>query len=143
RGQGQQRRRVEAAGVPVRPAPPVEPGHVEAGGGGGGRRGGGGTPPPPPAGGGGPPPTGRGTPRGGRTAPRAGQGPPQHAVTSPPVRKEIRRGHRWAKSLAGLTTLAAMLVARVARHSASMATTTAALSWNLPRRTTGSQMALP
>ena len=41
-------------------------------------------------------------------------------VISPPMRKEIRFGHRWAKSLAGLTTLAAMLVASVARQSDSI-----------------------
>ena len=41
-------------------------------------------------------------------------------VISPPVRKEIRRGQRLEKSLAGLTTLAAMLVASVARQSANM-----------------------
>ena len=38
-------------------------------------------------------------------------------VMKPPMRNEIRRGQRWAKSLAGLTTLAAMLVASVAMHS--------------------------
>ena len=35
----------------------------------------------------------------------------------PPMRNEIRRGQRWAKSLAGLTTLAAMFVASVAMQS--------------------------
>ncbi len=41
---------------------------------------------------------------------------------SPPVRNEIRRGQRWEKSFAGLTTLAAMFVARVARQSETIAT---------------------
>ena len=44
-------------------------------------------------------------------------------VISPPMRNEIHRGQRWAKSLAGLTTLAAMFVASVAMHSESIATT--------------------
>ena len=44
-------------------------------------------------------------------------------VIKPPMRNEIRRGQRWAKSLAGLTTLAAMFVASVAMQSDDIATT--------------------
>jgi hypothetical protein len=47
---------------------------------------------------------------------------PMTPVISPPVRKEIQRGARLEKSLAGLTTLAAILVAKVAMQSASIAT---------------------
>ena len=42
---------------------------------------------------------------------------PMMPVMKPPMRNEIRRGQRWAKSLAGLTTLAAMFVASVAMQS--------------------------
>ena len=43
-------------------------------------------------------------------------------VMSPPMRNETHRGPRWAKSFAGLTTFAAMLVASVATQSESIAT---------------------
>ena len=64
-------------------------------------------------------------------------------VIRPPVRKEMRLGHRWAKSLAGLTTLAAMLVASVARHSANMEITSTAGFVMRASSTTGSQIGWP
>ena len=42
-------------------------------------------------------------------------------VMMPPVRKEIRRGFRFEKSLDGYTTLAATLVFKVATSSATKA----------------------
>ena len=64
-------------------------------------------------------------------------------VIRPPVRNEIRRGQRWAKSLAGLTTLAAMLVASVARQSETIATTSTSGLRNRESSSTGSQIASP
>jgi hypothetical protein len=68
---------------------------------------------------------------------------PITAVISPPVTYEIFRGLRFEKSLAGETTLAAMLVV-----SCAASTTRAAkmITAGLPMRVTssiGSQMALP
>src|SRR5260221_14703475 len=68
---------------------------------------------------------------------------PMTPVISPPVRKLIRAGARLAKSLAGLTILAAMLVASVERATASMAKVTSILLSNLTARTTGAQMVVP
>ena len=64
-------------------------------------------------------------------------------VMNPPMRNETHRGARWAKSFAGLTTLAAMLVASVAMHSESMATTSTIGFLNLLSTTIGSQIVLP
>ena len=44
-------------------------------------------------------------------------------MMNPPDAERNHCGARWAKSFAGLTTLAAMFVASVAMHSASIATT--------------------
>ncbi len=68
---------------------------------------------------------------------------PMTPVMYPPVRNEILLGHRLAKSLAGLTTLAAMLVASVARHSDASATTRSTGFLKRVRSTTGSQMVSP
>ena len=68
---------------------------------------------------------------------------PTTPVMIAPVRKEIRRGHRLAKSLAGLTTLAARLVASVARHSPNSPTTCSTGLWKRDSSTTGSHSALP
>src|SRR5258708_5072717 len=62
---------------------------------------------------------------------------------SPPIRKEIHRGARWAKSLAGLTTLAAIFVARVAMHNASIATTRSTGLVKRVNTSTGSQIVTP
>src|SRR5580692_4928178 len=68
---------------------------------------------------------------------------PTTPVIRPPVRKEIRRGLRFEKSLDGETTLAATLVFNVATSSATNAMD-ATTGWlNLPNRTTGSQMGAP
>ncbi len=64
-------------------------------------------------------------------------------VTSPPVRKLICRGNAFAKSLAGETTLAAMLTARVATTAVNIDTATMTGCWNFPTSFTGSQMASP
>ena len=64
-------------------------------------------------------------------------------VIRPPVRKLIRRGQRWEKSLAGLTTLAARLVASVATQSESIAITSTTGLLNRVSRSTGSQIAAP
>src|SRR4029077_15266596 len=56
---------------------------------------------------------------------------PMAQVMRPPVRKLMRRGERFEKSLAGETTLAATLTLRVAMSKAIMARTTAQ---GLPRR---------
>src|ERR1700747_1351080 len=64
-------------------------------------------------------------------------------VIRPPVRKLMRRGERFEKSLAGETTLAATLTLSVAISKAIMARTTAK---GLPRRArtaTGFQSASP
>ena len=61
-------------------------------------------------------------------------------VISPPRRNEIRRGQRCAKSLAGLTTLAAMFVANVARHSDNIAAISTTGLENFVSSTTGSQI---
>ena len=61
-------------------------------------------------------------------------------VISPPMRKEILRGARCAKSFAGLTTLAAMFVASVARQSANIATTSTIGFVNFVSTSTGSQI---
>ena len=61
----------------------------------------------------------------------------------PPVRKEIVRGARWAKSLAGDTTLAAMLVASVAMQSATIASSSTAGFLKRVSTSTGSQMVVP
>src|ERR1022692_1989016 len=47
---------------------------------------------------------------------------PMTPVMNPPARNEILLGERWEKSFAGETTLAAMFVASVAMHRASIAT---------------------
>src|SRR5207237_8498989 len=68
---------------------------------------------------------------------------PMAQVMRPPVRKLMRRGERFEKSLAGETTLAATLTLRVAISKAIIARTTAK---GLPRRertATGSQSAGP
>src|SRR4051812_30350005 len=56
---------------------------------------------------------------------------PTIPVISPPVRKDIRRGNALAKSLAGETTLAAMLTDSVATTTVNMdiATTTGCENW--------------
>ena len=64
-------------------------------------------------------------------------------VMKPPMRKEILRGARWAKSLAGLTTLAAMFVASVAMQSASIATTSTTGFLKRVSTSTGSQIVSP
>src|ERR1700754_400247 len=68
---------------------------------------------------------------------------PMTPVINPPVLKLIRAGARFAKSLAGPTILAAILVASVDRATASMAKLTSSLLSNLPASTTGSQMVVP
>ena len=55
------------------------------------------------------------------------------------MRKEILRGARCAKSLAGLTTLAAMFVASVAMHSATSDVTNTAGLLNRVSTSTGFQ----
>ncbi len=61
----------------------------------------------------------------------------------PPVLNEIFRGMRFAKPFAGLTTLAAIFVERVATVNAIRAMTTAVVEPSLPTSSTGSQIALP
>jgi len=68
---------------------------------------------------------------------------PMRPVRRPPVRKEIQRGNALEKSLAGLTTLAAMFTDKVATTMVNMAAATSARLWKWPTRSTGSQMALP
>src|ERR1051326_8402330 len=65
---------------------------------------------------------------------------PITAVIMPPARKEMRRGARLEMSLAGLTTLAAMLVVSVATESITSETM---MTGTEPRRattSTGSQI---
>src|SRR5207247_10659683 len=62
-------------------------------------------------------------------------------VMRPPVRKLMRRGEMFEKSLAGETTLAATLTLRVAISSAIMARTTAKGFPRRERTATGSQSA--
>src|SRR5438105_15539665 len=64
-------------------------------------------------------------------------------VISPPVRKEIRRGLRLEKSLAGETTLAATFVVRVAIRIAISAIKATTGRLKRPIRATGSQIASP
>ena len=68
---------------------------------------------------------------------------PMRAVMNPPVRNEIFRGARWEKSFAGLTTSAAMFVASVAMHSASMATINTIGFLKRVSTSTGSQIVVP
>ena len=67
----------------------------------------------------------------------------QHAGDQTTVRNEIRRGQRCAKSFAGLTTLAAMLVASVARQSETIAIESTQGSRNRDSTSTGSQIDSP
>src|SRR5580700_6927278 len=68
---------------------------------------------------------------------------PMTPVIRPPVRKEIRRGLRFEKSLEGETTLAATLVFSVAMRIAISAIN-ATTGWlNRPISATGSQMGAP
>jgi NCS1 family nucleobase:cation symporter-1 len=64
-------------------------------------------------------------------------------VISPPVLKLILLGARFAKSFAGLTIFAAMLVANVEIATAIIATVTKNLLSNFPARTKGSQIISP
>ena len=68
---------------------------------------------------------------------------PIKPVIRPPTRKEINLGRRWAKSLAGPTTLAAMLVASVAMQSETMATISVTGLSNRVSSCTGSQIGAP
>src|SRR3954462_15342370 len=64
-------------------------------------------------------------------------------VMNPPTRKLITLGQTWAKSFAGLTTLAAMFVASVAMQMEIIAIESVSLFSNLLSNTIGSQMAWP
>jgi hypothetical protein len=64
-------------------------------------------------------------------------------VIKPPVLKLMKRGNALAKSLAGDTTLAAMLTAIVATTTVNIEIATITGDENLPTRTTGSQIACP
>ena len=64
-------------------------------------------------------------------------------VMKPPVRNDIFFGARWAKSLAGETTLAAMFVARVAMQRATIARSSTAGFLKRVSTSTGSQMVVP
>ncbi len=64
-------------------------------------------------------------------------------VIYPPIRKLILAGDRLAKSLAGLTILAAILVARVEMATAIMAKLTIHLFSNLLANTKGSHIVEP
>ena len=64
---------------------------------------------------------------------------PMKQVITPPVRKLIPRGQRFEKSLAGETTFAATLTARVATTTENIATPTTRGSLHLPISFTGSQ----
>ena len=61
----------------------------------------------------------------------------------PPVLNEIRRGKALAKSLAGETTLAAMLTASVATTAVNIETATTTGALKRPTSWTGSQIASP
>ncbi len=64
-------------------------------------------------------------------------------MISPPVRKLISRGKAFAKSLAGETTLAAMLTESVATTAVNMETATTTGELKRPISLTGSQMTSP
>src|ERR1044071_10375485 len=68
---------------------------------------------------------------------------PRMPVISPPNRKVIQRGKALAKSLAGDTTLAAMLTDSVATTTVNIDTATTSGWLNWPTNCTGSQMVLP
>ena len=68
---------------------------------------------------------------------------PRMPVMSPPVLNLIQRGKALAKSLAGETTLAAMLTARVATTAVNIETATTTGLVNFPTSLMGSQMASP
>ncbi|MNY57718.1 hypothetical protein D3C86_1939660 [compost metagenome] len=68
---------------------------------------------------------------------------PSTPVINPPVLKSMRFGHMLAKSLAGETTLAAMLTEMVATMTVNMATATIQGLVNWPTSCTGSQKAWP
>src|SRR6478672_2244364 len=68
---------------------------------------------------------------------------PINPVRTPPRANVISRGNALAKSLAGDTTLAAMLTDSVATTTVNIAMATT-IGWrNSPTSKTGSQMALP
>ncbi len=68
---------------------------------------------------------------------------PIRPVSRPPVRKEMKRGKAFEKSLAGETTLAAMFTLKVATTMVNIAMATNARLSKWPTRSTGSQMAFP
>src|SRR5439155_16980441 len=68
---------------------------------------------------------------------------PSTPVISPPVLKLMNRGNALAKSLAGDTTLAAMLTATVATTTVNIETATTTGDVNRPTSCTGSQIASP
>ena len=68
---------------------------------------------------------------------------PSRPVINPPSRKVIQRGKALAKSLAGETTLAAMLTDSVATTTVNMQTATMTGCVNCPTSCTGSQIVLP
>jgi len=68
---------------------------------------------------------------------------PRMPVIRPPVLKLMRRGNMFARSLAGETTLAAMLTAMVATTTVNMEIAMMSGDVNLPTSTTGSQIACP
>ncbi len=68
---------------------------------------------------------------------------PSSPVIRPPVLKLMKRGNALAKSLAGDTTLAAMLTAIVATTTVNIEIATTTGELNLPTSCTGSQIAWP
>src|SRR6516225_4413792 len=68
---------------------------------------------------------------------------PMKQVITPPILKEMRRGQRLEKSLAGETTFAPILTFNVARRIASKEIITAAGEWKRLNSCTGSQIADP
>ncbi len=68
---------------------------------------------------------------------------PSTAVIIPPVRNEIRRGDRLEKSLAGLTTFAAIFVESVATDKATSEKATTGNEPIFATSFTGSQIASP
>src|SRR5262249_55083757 len=68
---------------------------------------------------------------------------PIKPVSNPPKRNVIQRGKALAKSLAGETTLAAILTESVATTTVNIAIATMIVWWNSPIKSTGSQMTLP
>ena len=64
-------------------------------------------------------------------------------VMRPPVLNAMRRGKAFAKSLAGETTLAAMLTASVATTAVNIEIATTIGCWKRPTSLIGSQIASP